>query len=178
MALYEHKGIRPKVHPTAWIAPTATVIGDVEIGEGSSVWFGAVIRGDVFPIRIGARSNIQDNAVVHVTGGRASTTVGDDVTVGHSAIIHGCTVGNRCLVGMGSIVLDNAVVEDECLIGAGALVAPGARIATRSLALGRPAKKVRTIENPDLIEIVGASALYVQYARDFKLDLKRIDGDF
>ena len=176
MPLYALKGVRPKIHPDAWIAPNATIIGDVEIGEGSSVWFGAVLRGDVMPIRIGARSNIQDNAVVHVTGGRASTTIGDDVTVGHSAIIHGCAVGNRCLIGMGSIVLDNALIEDEVLVGAGSLVSPGARIASRSLALGRPAKRVRVMEDADLIEIAGASALYVQYARDFRSELQRIDA--
>lgn len=176
MPLYALKGVRPKIHPSAWIAPNATIIGDVEIGEESSVWFGAVLRGDVMPIRIGARTNIQDNAVVHVTGGRASTTIGDDVTVGHSAIVHGCTVGNRCLVGMGSIVLDNAVIEDEVFVAAGSLVAPGARIASRSMAIGRPAKRLRALEDPDLIEIAGASAFYVQYARDFRSDLERVDG--
>jgi carbonic anhydrase/acetyltransferase-like protein (isoleucine patch superfamily) len=176
MPLYALKGVRPKVHPGAWIAPNASIIGDVEIGEGSSVWFGAVLRGDVMPIRIGARSNIQDNAVVHVTGGRASTTIGDDVTVGHSAIIHGCSVGNRCLIGMGSIVLDNAVIEDDVLLGAGSLVSPAARIASRSLALGRPAKRVRVLEDAHLMEIAGASALYVQYAQDFRSDLRPVEG--
>lgn len=171
MPLYSHKGVSPKLHPSVWVAPNATIIGDVEIGEGSSVWFGAVLRGDVFPIRIGARTNIQDNAVVHVTNGRAATSVGDDVTVGHSAIVHGCTVGNRCLVGMGSIVLDNAVLEDEVFLAAGSLVSPGARIVSRSMAIGRPAKKIRVLEDRDLLEIAGASALYVQYAQDFKKDL-------
>ena len=175
MPLYALKGVRPKIHPDVWVAPNATIIGDVEIGGGSSVWFGAVLRGDVMPIRIGARSNIQDNAVVHVTGGRASTIIGDDVTVGHSAIIHGCTVGNRCLISMGSIVLDGAVVEDDVLVGAGSLVSPGAKIASRSLAIGRPAKRFRVLEAPDLVEIAGASAFYVQYARDFKSGLERID---
>ena len=175
MPLYALKGVSPRIHPDAWVAPNATIIGDVEIGEGSSVWFGAVLRGDVMPIRVGARTNIHDNAVVHVTGGRASATIGDDVTVGHSAIIHGCTVGNRCLVGMGSIVLDNAVIEDEVFVAAGSLVAPGARIASRSMAIGRPAKRVRALEDNDLLEIAGAAALYVQYARDFKLELQRVD---
>lgn len=175
MPLYSHKGVRPKLHPDVWVAPNATIIGDVEIGEGSSVWFGAVLRGDVMPIRVGARSNIQDNAVVHVTGGRAGTTIGDDVTVGHSAIVHACTVGHRCLVGMGSIVLDDAVIEDEVFVGAGSLIAPGARIVARSLAIGRPAKRVRELEDRDLLEIAGAAALYVQYARDFARDVERID---
>lgn len=176
MPIYSHKGVRPKIHPDVWIAPNATVIGDVEIGEGSSVWFGAVLRGDVFPIRIGARSNVQDNTVVHVTGGRASTTIGDDVTIGHSAIIHGCTIGSRCLIGMGSIVLDGAVVEEDALLGAGSLVPPGVKVASRALSIGRPAKRVRVLEPPDLAEIAQASALYVQYARDFRSELKRIDA--
>lgn len=175
MPLYSHKGIKPQLAADVWVAPNATIIGDVIIGEGSSVWFGAVIRGDVFPIRIGARTNVQDNAVVHVTNGRAATTIGDDVTIGHSAIIHGCTIGSRCLVGMGSIVLDNAVVEDECFIAAGSLVQPGGRVVTRSMAIGRPVKRVRALEDRDLLEIAGASALYVQYAREFATDVVRID---
>jgi len=175
MPIYSHKGVIPKLHPSVWVAPNATIIGDVEIGEGSSVWFGAVLRGDVFPIRVGARTNIQDNVVVHVTNGRAATTIGDDVTVGHSAIIHGCTVGNRCLVGMGSIVLDNAVLEDDVFVAAGSLVPPGMRILARSMAIGRPARRLRELEDTDLIEIAGASALYVQYAQDFKLDVQRVD---
>src|SRR5580704_10947193 len=98
MALYEHKGIRPRLGKDVFIAPSATVIGDVVLGDESSVWFCTVLRGDVFPIRIGARTNIQDGSVVHVTGGKAKTTVGDDVTVGHMALLHGCTIGNRVLV--------------------------------------------------------------------------------
>src|SRR5687767_2705734 len=115
MAIYELMGTAPRLGRGVFVAPTASVVGDVEIGDESSLWFGAVARGDGFPIRIGARTNIQDNAVVHVTGGKASTTIGDDVTVGHLALVHGCTVGDRALVGMGAIVLDGAVVEDECL---------------------------------------------------------------
>ena len=166
MTLYRLHAARPVLGTDAWVAPNASVIGDVVLGDASSVWFGAVLRGDVFPIRIGARTNIQDNAVVHVTGDKAATHVGDDVTVGHLAILHGCTIGNRCLVGMGSIVLDGAVVEDECFIGAGALVPPGLVVKSRSLMLGRPAKRVRTLEDADLAEIREAAALYVQYARD------------
>jgi carbonic anhydrase/acetyltransferase-like protein (isoleucine patch superfamily) len=167
MPIYPHKGVTPKLGKDVWIAPNATVIGDVVIGDESSVWFGAVIRGDVFPIRIGARTNIQDNAVVHVTNGKASTTIGEDVTVGHLALVHGCTIGSRCLVGMGSIVLDNAVVEDECFIAAGALVPPSMRIPSRSLVVGRPARVVRKLEEADLAEIRAAGEAYTQYARDF-----------
>jgi carbonic anhydrase/acetyltransferase-like protein (isoleucine patch superfamily) len=174
MPLYSHKGVTPKLGNGVYLAPNATVIGDVVIGDESSVWFGAVIRGDVFPIRIGARTNIQDNAVVHVTNGTASTTVGDDVTVGHLALLHGCTVGNRCLVGMGSIVLDGAIIEDECLIGAGALVPPGMRVTRRSLMLGRPARRVRELTDADLEHIRLAGGLYVQYGRDFTSDVKLV----
>ncbi|HVJ90971.1 MAG TPA: gamma carbonic anhydrase family protein [Labilithrix sp.] len=171
MPIYSHKGRTPRLGRGAWIAPTAAVIGDVVIGDESSVWFGAVLRGDMFPIRVGARTNVQDNAVVHVTGGKADTTIGDDVTIGHLALIHGCTVGNRCLIGMGSIVLDGAIVEDECFIAAGSLIPPGMRVPTRSLMIGRPAKRVRTLEDADLAEIAAASAVYVQYAGDFRHEL-------
>ena len=119
MPLYEHKGVRPTLGRDVFIAPNATVIGDVHLGDEASVWFGAVVRGDVFPIRFGARTNVQDGSVVHVTGGQAATTVGDDVTIGHMVLLHGCTVGNRCLIGMGSILLDGAEIGEERLIGAG-----------------------------------------------------------
>ncbi len=172
MPLYSHKGVTPRLGTSVYLAPNASVIGDVVIGDGSSIWFGAVLRGDVFPIRIGARTNVQDNAVIHVTGGKAATTIGDDVTVGHLALIHGCTVGDRCLVGMGSIILDGAMVEDDCFIAAGSLIPPGMRVASRSLMVGRPAKKARTLDDSDLDEIKNAGALYVQYARDFTTDVK------
>jgi gamma-carbonic anhydrase len=167
VTLYDHQGRVPALGPGVYVAPNATIIGDVEIGSESSVWFGAVLRGDVFPIRIGARTNIQDNAVVHVTGGKASTTVGDEVTVGHLAILHGCTIGSRCLVGMGSTVLDGAVLEDECFVAAGTLVPPGMRIATRSLVMGRPARVARQLAEADLAQIRESAAQYVGYARDY-----------
>lgn len=167
MPLYVHQGAAPVLGKDIYVAPNATIIGDVVLGDQSSVWFGAVLRGDVFPIRIGARTNVQDNAVVHVTGGKAMTMIGDDVTVGHLALIHGSRIGSRCLIGMGSIVLDDAVVEDECFIAAGALVAPEMRIPARSLVMGRPGRVVRKLEEADLLEIRNAAALYTQYARDF-----------
>jgi gamma-carbonic anhydrase len=174
MPIYSHKGVTPRLGHGVYIAPNATVIGDVTLGDEASVWFGAVLRGDVFPIRIGARTNVQDNAVVHVTGGISATTLGDDVTVGHLALLHGCTVGDRCLVGMGSIVLDGAIVEDECLIAAGALVPPGMRVTRRSLMVGRPARKARSLDDADLENIRNAGAVYVQYARDFTTDVKLV----
>ncbi len=167
MAIYALKGVAPKIGEGVFVAPNASVIGDVEIGESSSVWFGVVVRGDVFPIRIGARTNVQDNSVIHVTGGKASTSIGDDVTVGHAAIIHGCTIGSRCLVGMGSTVLDGVIIEDECFIAAGTLVPPGMRVPTRSMVMGRPGKIVRTLRDTEISEIATAAALYVQNARDY-----------
>jgi carbonic anhydrase/acetyltransferase-like protein (isoleucine patch superfamily) len=175
MALYELAGVRPTVGRGVFVAENATVIGDVHLGDEASVWFGAVLRGDYFPIRIGARSNVQDNTVVHITADRAATTVGDDVTVGHAAILHGCTVGNRCLVGMGSIVLDGAVVGDDSFIAAGSLVTPGTVIPPRSFVLGRPAKVVRAVKDTDTEWIRSAAVLYSGYARDFLAGCRRID---
>jgi gamma-carbonic anhydrase len=166
MTVYALKGVAPRLGSEVFVAPSASVIGDVVLGDGASVWFGGVIRGDVMPIRIGARTNVQDNAVVHVTAELAATTVGEDVTIGHMALIHGCTVGNRCLIGMGSILLDGVVVEDECLVGAGSLVPPRMRIPTRSLVMGRPAKVVRALTAGDLEHIRAAAAHYVERARE------------
>jgi carbonic anhydrase/acetyltransferase-like protein (isoleucine patch superfamily) len=165
--LYEHQGQRPQLGSGVFVAPNATVIGDVVLGDESSVWFGTVIRGDVFPIRLGARTNIQDGSVVHVTGGKAATTVGDDVTVGHMALLHGCTVGSRVLVGMGSILLDGCVVGDESVIAAGSLVPPNARIPPRSFVMGRPARVLRPVKDEDLAWVLEAGRLYVQYGRTF-----------
>lgn len=172
MPIYELNRVCPIVTAGAFIAPNASVIGDVVIGESSSIWFGVVVRGDVFPIRIGARTNIQDNSVVHVTGGKTSTMIGDDVTVGHGAIVHGCKIGNRCLVGMGSIVLDGAVIDDECFIAAGALVPPGMHVPSRSMVMGRPGKVVRALRAEELEAIDFASRDYVRNARDFISALK------
>jgi gamma-carbonic anhydrase len=175
MPIFELNGVRPKFGRDVFIAPNATVIGDVELGDESSVWFGAVIRGDIFPIRFGARTNIQDGSVVHVTGGRSATTVGDDVTIGHMVLLHGCTVGDRALIGMGSIVLDNAIIGEDAILGAGSLVPPRAVIPPRTLAIGRPAKVIRQLTDQDLAMVKEAGDVYVQYARTFRSDaLKQI----
>ena len=143
---------QPSISDDVRVDPTAVVIGDVVIGARSSVWPQAVIRGDVQSIRIGARTNIQDGAIVHVTHdgefspGGFSTSIGDDVTVGHRAIIHACTIGSRVLVGMGAIVMDGAVVEDDVIIGAGALVTSGSRLESGWLYVGSPAKAVRELK--------------------------------
>jgi carbonic anhydrase/acetyltransferase-like protein (isoleucine patch superfamily) len=165
MPIYEHHGVRPILGRDVYVAPTATVIGDVHLGHEVSIWFGAVLRGDCDAIRIGARTNIQDNAVVHVTGGKARTTIGEAVTVGHLALIHGCTVGDGCLVGMGSIVLDNAMIGDESIVAAGALVPPGMKVPPRSLVMGRPGKIVRAVTEADLTWVREGAELYLGYAR-------------
>jgi carbonic anhydrase/acetyltransferase-like protein (isoleucine patch superfamily) len=175
MPLYDYKGTRPILGRGVYVAPNATVIGDVVLGDEASVWWGVVIRGDHMPIRIGARTNIQDNSVVHITGGVASTTVGDDVTVGHMVLLHGCTVGNRVLVGMGSVLLDNSVIEDDVVIGAGSLVTPGTRIKSGWLAMGRPAKGVRELTEGDRGWVREAGRIYVESAGEFRDGVKRVD---
>ncbi len=143
------EGHRPRLHPRAWVAPNATIIGDVEIGDDSSIWYGTVVRGDVMPIRIGARSNVQDNSVVHTTTSVSTVVVGDEVTVGHNVILHGCTIHDRVLVGMGSIVLDLAVIEHDVLLAAGSLVTPRTRLPSGHLCRGSPAKAVRPLNDAE-----------------------------
>ncbi len=176
MPLYEHKGDRPRLGRDVFIAPGATVIGDVVLGDEASVWFGAVIRGDVMPIRFGDRTNVQDGSIVHVTSRKAKTTVGSDVTIGHMALLHGCTVGDGALLGMGCLLLDGSIVEDEAIVAAGALVSPGARIPRRSLAMGRPARVVRPLTDSDLAWIRESARAYVEYGRTFlSAAVRRID---
>jgi carbonic anhydrase/acetyltransferase-like protein (isoleucine patch superfamily) len=136
--------IKPQIHKDAFVAETASVIGDVKIGEGSSVWYGAVIRGDIEDIVVGKYSNIQDNASVH-TETDIPTRIGDYTVVGHNAIIHGCTLGDNTLVGMGAIILNNAVIGDNCIIGAGTVVTEGKKIPDNSMVIGIPGKVVREV---------------------------------
>jgi carbonic anhydrase/acetyltransferase-like protein (isoleucine patch superfamily) len=161
-------GRSPKIDPSAFVAPTASVIGDVTAGAESSIWYGTVIRGDVMPIRIGARTSIQDNTVIHATGGWAETVVGDEVTVGHSVILHGCRVGSRVLVGMGSIVLDEAEIGEGTLIGAGSLVTARTKIPPGVLAHGRPCKVARELKPEELENVLEAARLYVRYGREHR----------
>jgi carbonic anhydrase/acetyltransferase-like protein (isoleucine patch superfamily) len=174
MAIYALGDVRPTLGRDVFVAETASVIGDVHLGDEASIWFGAVLRGDYFPIRIGARTNIQDNSVVHITAGSAATTIGDDVTVGHAVILHGCTVGDRCLVGMGSALLDGAVLGQDSFVAAGSLVTPGTVVPPRSFVLGRPARVVRAVSDEDLAWIHDAARLYVGYARDFRAGCRRV----
>lgn len=142
-------GVSPKIPASAFVAPTAILIGDVTLGEGSSVWFHCVLRGDTNHIRIGARTNIQDGTIVHVNAGNYPTVIGDDVTIGHAAIIHACTLHNRAFVGMGATVLDGAVIEEGGMLGAGALLTPGKRIGPNELWTGAPARLQRVMSDDE-----------------------------
>jgi carbonic anhydrase/acetyltransferase-like protein (isoleucine patch superfamily) len=158
----------PALHSTVFVAEGGHVVGDVEIGEQSSVWFNAVVRGDTSSVRIGARTNIQDGAVVHTDTGNP-ISIGDDCTVGHNAVIHGCTVGNGCLIGMGAIVLSGAVVGDESLVAAGALVPEGKEFAPRSLLVGSPAKLVRMLGDEDVDRLIRRGVgTYLRLAHDYR----------
>ncbi|MFP4508639.1 MAG: gamma carbonic anhydrase family protein [Spirochaetota bacterium] len=158
-------GAYPVLHETAFLAPGSWIIGDVTIGPGSSVWFNAVVRGDVHYIRIGAGSNIQDNCVIHVTHDTNPAHIGDNVTVGHGAIIHGCTIEDTCLVGMGATVLDRAVIHSGALVAAGALVPPGFEVPSGTLVAGVPARVVRNLRPDEQQELRDAAGRYVSYAR-------------
>ena len=161
------KGKWPTFGKDVFIAPNATVIGDVVIGERSSVWFNCLVRGDDHWIRIGARTNIQDGAIVHISKGSAPTTIGSDITIGHGAIIHGCVLEDRCLVGIGAIVLDGAVVETGSVVAAGAVVAPGKRVKSGEVWAGCPAKPIRAIRPDDLDYIDQDAMLYCELASDY-----------
>jgi carbonic anhydrase/acetyltransferase-like protein (isoleucine patch superfamily) len=163
-----YDGLSPSIAPSAWIAPGAVVTGDVRIGEGSSVWFQSVVRGDVNHVRIGARTNIQDLSMVHVTGGTHPCLVGDDVTVGHRVVLHGCTVGDRCLVGIGAIVLDGAVLEPESMVGAGALVPPGFVVPAGKLVLGAPCKVKRDLTSAERAFFLDSARRYAGYAARYR----------
>ncbi|GAB6078797.1 gamma carbonic anhydrase family protein [Hydrogenobaculum acidophilum] len=161
--LKAYKNVYPKIGKGVYIAENAFVIGDVELEEDVSVWFGSVIRGDVNYIRIGKRTNIQDNSVIHVTHDTHPTIIGHDVTIGHGAIIHGCTIKDFVLVGMGATIMDGSVIEDFVLVGARALITPNKHIPSGVLVAGAPAKIVRDLKQEE-IELIKESALnYVNY---------------
>jgi gamma-carbonic anhydrase len=159
-------GAEPSISPTAFVAPGATVVGDVTLGEAASVWFHATLRGDINAIRVGARSNIQDNAVLHVADAYP-TIIGELVTVGHSAIVHACTIEDEVLVGMGAIVMDGAHVGARSIIGAGALVTGGTQIPPGSLVLGSPAKVVRALSDQEQEDIQEWALRYVALSRSY-----------
>jgi carbonic anhydrase/acetyltransferase-like protein (isoleucine patch superfamily) len=150
MIIKPFKGISPKIDATAFIAEGAVVIGDVEVGAGASIWYGCVVRGDVNHIRIGANTNIQDGTVIHVSRIDHPTIIADRVTVGHGAMIHGCTIETGCLIGIGAIILDGAVIGSESFIAAGSLITPGTVIPPRSMVMGSPGKVKRTLSDDEV----------------------------
>ena len=158
----------PKVHDSVYIAPNAYVVGNVEMGEGCSVWFGSVVRGDVFPIKIGSRTNVQDLSTLHVTKDRFALTIGDDVTIGHNVTLHGCTVESRVLIGIGAILLDGSYVESDCMVAAGTLVPPGMRVPSGALVMGSPAKVKRNLTKEEIAFILQSSRNYVEYQSMYK----------
>jgi carbonic anhydrase/acetyltransferase-like protein (isoleucine patch superfamily) len=164
--IFPHKGLEPNVPDSCFVAPSADIIGDVEIGEDSSVWFQVVIRGDVNRIKIGKRTNIQDGAILHVTRDRlpmvgAPLSIGDDVTVGHRVTLHGCTIKNRVLIGMGAVILDHAEIGDDSIVAAGALVTKDKKFPPRSLIQGAPAKVVRQLTDEEVGMLLASSSNYV-----------------
>lgn len=175
MPLYEIEGKRPIVDPAgAWVAPSADVIGDVHLGAQASVWFGAVIRGDNTPMLIGARSNIQEGAMLHSDPG-APLTIGTDCTIGHHAILHGCTIGNGVLIGMGAIILNRAEIADGCIVGAGALVTEGKTFPPGSLIVGSPARAIRQLDDNAAAMLQASAAHYVAKSSAYAAGLTRVD---
>ncbi|WP_432665396.1 gamma carbonic anhydrase family protein [Wukongibacter baidiensis] len=161
----------PNVHDSCYVAETAQIIGRVTLKENVNIWFGTVLRGDGNSIEVGANTNIQDNSVVHINDD-TPTTIGENCTIGHCAIIHGCTIGNNVLIGMGAIVLDGAVIEDNVIVGAGALVPQGKRIPKNSLVLGSPCKVVRQLTEEDLKGLEESATLYVNRSKEYKENVK------
>ena len=159
------RGISPTIATSAFIEETAAVIGDVVIGSESSVWFNAVIRGDVHYIRIGHRTNVQDLCLLHVTNDTFPLTLGDDITVGHHAVLHGCTIKDRVLIGMGAVIMDGAVIEEDCIVGAGALVTERMQVPPHSLVLGTPARVRRSVTEDELKWIKESAHNYIRYAQ-------------
>jgi len=166
--LIAYDGKAPQVDPSAIIQSSAQLVGDVRVGCQSSVWFNVVIRADVHFIRIGERTNVQDNSTIHVTTGRWPTIIGSDVTVGHGVILHGCTVGDRCLIGIGAIVLDGCEIGNDCLVGAGSLLTPGTSVPPGHLALGSPAKVVRSLRDDEIANVRRSALTYVAHAEHYR----------
>lgn len=168
MPIYELDGVVPSIAPTAWVAPDAVVIGNVELADGASVWYGAVLRGDCGRIVIGARTNVQDLTMIHMTTGISHTEIGQDVTVGHNVVIHGARIGDRVLVGMGSVILDNVEIGDDCLIAAGSVVPPRLKIPPRSLVRGAPAKVIREVNADEAVLGINGALSYLELAREHR----------
>jgi carbonic anhydrase/acetyltransferase-like protein (isoleucine patch superfamily) len=166
-----YKGIAPQIASTAFIEASAQVIGDVHIGEHSSVWFNCVLRGDVHFIRVGHSTNIQDGTVIHVTNGRFATEIGNRVTIGHGVMLHGCAIKDRALVGIGSIILDNVTIGEESFIAAGSLLTPGTVIPPRSMVMGSPAKVRREVTGDEIALIDRHWQNYIEYKNNYVAEI-------
>ena len=173
MALYQLDDFQPAIAATAWVADSAQVIGNVTLGDHSSVWFGVVIRGDTSTISVGKGSNVQDNSVLHADHGMP-LVIGEGVTVGHQVMLHGCTVGNNCLIGIGAIVLNGAKIGNNCLVGAGALVTEGKEFPDGSMIIGSPAKAVRMLSPEQMQGLKMSAESYITNARRYKTGLKQL----
>jgi carbonic anhydrase/acetyltransferase-like protein (isoleucine patch superfamily) len=173
MPIYALADTAPDLHPDSWVAPSADLIGAVRLGAGASIWFGAVVRADNGTIAIGARSNVQDGAVLH-SDPHAPLTLGEDCTIGHRAVLHGCTIGDRVLIGMGATVLNDAVIAEDCMVGAGALVTEGKSFPPRSLIVGAPARAVRTLTDEQLAGLRLSAAVYVEKAAHYRDTLRPV----
>jgi carbonic anhydrase/acetyltransferase-like protein (isoleucine patch superfamily) len=166
----------PRIDPSAWVAPTADVIGDVEVGPGSSIWFHCVVRGDTCHIRIGARTNVQDGSIVHVTGDTMPCLIGDDVTIGHAATVHACTLEHRAFVGMGATVLDGAVIDMGGMLAAGGLLTPGKRIGPNELWAGAPARLMRVMSAEERAGFDRNAVHYAELSARYRGELRPLGG--
>lgn len=173
--IYTFKNTKPKIDKNTWIAPSADVIGDVSCGKDCSIWFGCVVRGDVNYIKIGNRTNVQDLSMIHVTHYKKEdksdgnpTVIGDDVTIGHRVMLHGCTIENACLIGMSATILDGAVIGKESIVGAGALVTKNKIFPPRSLIVGSPAKVIRELNDDEVKELYASAYRYVEFKKDYQ----------
>lgn len=174
MAIYEIDGLAPKLAQGAWVAESAEVIGRVELGENASVWYGSVVRGDAENIRIGKNSNIQDLSVLHADEG-VPLTIGDNVTVGHQVMLHGCSIGDGSMIGIQAVVLNHAKIGRNCIVGAGSVVTEGKEFPDNTLIVGSPAKAIRTLDAEQIANFQMLSAHYVQNAERHRRKVKRID---
>jgi len=165
------RGIHPQIHPTAYVEPSAQVIGDVHLGEEASIWCNCTVRGDIHYIRIGDRSNVQDNSVLHVRNGTHPVILESEVTVGHSVILHGCYVERGCLIGIGSILLDDVRIGELSLVAAGSLVSPGTIIPPRSLVMGSPAKVKRPLTDAEVASLEAFWKNYVEYTHEYRKEM-------
>lgn len=176
--IYEFLGRSPFYDDTVFVAPSADIIGDVKLGSRSSVWFNATIRGDVNYIRIGERTNIQDNASIHVMNQTGPTHIGDDVTIGHNAMVHGCTIHDRVLIGIHATILDEAVIPSDVIIAAGTLVPPGKELESGYLYMGSPARKARKLSEEEIASIKQSAENYVKYQRAYRQEDRYDENPF